>query len=296
MTQNERAKEITKISVKNIVLNFMLACAKISAGLFSDSLAVLSDGLNSLSDVATTVVVMISSHFTKVDKDKEHQYGHEKIESIATMLIAVFLGAIAAYTIYESISRLFHRSTITISYFALISTLVSAGVKYFMYRSTGSKAKQINSDALSLVAFDFRFDVFLSCSVFVGVLLAMLGLWFFEPVAAVFASVLLLVSAAKFLGKSINQLIDRAADDKTTEIINQAILSCGGVCRIDLLMTRLHGNSIYVDVEISVNADITVREGHSIAESVHDKLENELDFRIKHCNVHINPYLDSENI
>lgn len=285
---------ITKVSIKNILLNSALALMKIIAGVFANSLAVINDGLNSLFDVITTVIVLISSYFTQKPYDKEHQYGHEKIESIASFFTAIFLVAVALFTAYKSIVSLINKEVVEQAYLALGVSLVSAAVKSYMYLSTRNAAKKINSDILHLVAVDFRFDILLSSSVFVGVLMTMFGLWFFEPVVAIISSVILIISASMFIKKAFNQLVDKSADDETIQVLCETAMSCDGVKNIDQLMTRLHGNLIYVDIEISVEPDITVKEGHNIAQLVHDKLEDASVFKVKHCNVHINPFYTAE--
>lgn len=289
--QTQRAKQIKNISIRNIILNLILATLKVIAGLFAGSFAVVSDGLNSLSDVITTVFVLICNNVAKDSSDIEHQYGHEKIESLVTLLIAVFLGAVALITGYESIMGFVHKHAIKLDYFALGVTAFSAGMKYYMYRATKKIAVQTQSDSLGLVAMDFRFDICLSCSVFVGVLLAMLGLWFFEPLVAIAACLLLLKTTVEYFIRAAGQLIDRAADRDTVEQITKVVCACDGVRRIDLLRSRIHGSTVYVDIEISVDPNLTVCEGHAIAQDVHDTLEQQDTLRIKHCMVHVNPDL-----
>lgn len=294
MKHSQRARVIVRVSARNIVLNLILAALKIVAGALASSVAVLSDGLNSLADVATTLVVLISNRFTSAEKDAEHQYGHEKIESLLTMFMALFLCVGAVVTAWESVARLIAREQSSFSWFALGAVLLSAGVKYYLHRATARAARQLDSDALALVAEDYKFDVLLSASVFAGVLLAMLGLWFFEPAAALVAAAVLLKTAAEFFIKAYNQLVDRAADESTVNMLREMICACDGVEQIDLLMTRRFGNALYVDLEISVDPGLSVYEGHEIAQTVHDRLEAITDHRIKHCMVHVNPMIEED--
>ena len=283
---------VTKISIKNILLNTILSIIKVTAGSFAGSLAVLSDGFNSLSDVATTITILISRKFTNKPSDTDHPYGHEKIESMVVFSVAIFLVAVALYTIYQSVLNLAGKNVITGSLFALVASAFSAIVKFYMYHSTEKVAKEIDSDSLRIIAADYKFDVFLSMSVFVGVLFTMFGWWFFEPIAAIVASVILFLSAAEFMKKAFNQVVDKAADDETIESIRKIVMDCNGVIRIDLIKTRLHGRFIYVDIEISVDPDITVKSGHSIAQKVHDVIEGNKSLNVIHCNVHVNPFED----
>lgn len=280
---------VARVSIKNIILNLALSALKIAAGLVTGSIAVLSDGLNSLSDIATTVTVLFSRSITNKPDDDDHPYGHEKIESVVAFLIAIFLSLVALYTAYQSIVNILSKSTIENPAFAFAATLISAIVKFYMYRSTRVVAKKENSDMLHLMALDYRFDILLSASVFLGVLMAIAGLWFFEPAAAIVASVILFISAWGFMKRAFDQVVDKAADDDVIELIMGVALNCNGVKRIDRLNTRQHGQYIFVDIDISVNSDITVKEGHDIAECVHKKLENCDTCKIKHCNVHVNP-------
>lgn len=292
MSRDPRVKKILLVSIRNIGLNSVLSAIKIVVGLTAGSLAVLSDGLNSLSDVATAVVVLVGSHFTREEHDEEHQYGHEKIESIITLLIALFLCAVALFTVYESVLRFIHRSPVSFSYFALGAVLLSAVVKVYMSLSTRKAARETESDSLALVAADYGFDVLLSLSVFAGVLLAMLGLWYFEPIAAIAASAILIKSMSIFLVRAFNQLADKSTDPGTARKITLAVLECEGIRHVDVLMTRQHGNRMYVDIEISVDPMLNVLESHNIAQSVHDRLESDAELKIKHCMVHVNPDIE----
>ncbi len=287
---NERARVMLRVSVRNIISNVLLAGVKIAAGSLAGSLAVMTDGLNSLSDVFTTLVVTLSSRYINAPRDLEHQYGHEKIESVVTLIISLFLGLVACFTIFESFMRFAHRRSVSLSIFALAVTLLSAGAKFLMCRTTLKAARAIESDALVVVAVDYRFDVVMSCTVFLGVLLAMLGLWFFEPLAALVASAFLLKSTVVFFVASANKLVDCAADQRTIGLIEQTALACEGVREVNLLKTRQHGSKLYVDIEISVDPTLTVYDGHVIAQRVHDDLEGAASFRIIHCMVHVNPY------
>lgn len=158
-----------------------------------------------------------------------------------------------------------------------------------MYWYTIKTARKIKSISMEADAWHHRSDAFSSIGTFVGILGAQLGFPALDPIAGIVVSIFIIKVGVDLYIKSVKELIDESASDGLIIEMEEKIYSVEGVEEIKSLKSRIFGNKIYVDLEIFVNQDITVKEGHDIAEKVHDKLEKEIR-DIKHCMVHIEPW------
>lgn len=288
MNNKERRKVGNKISYITIIANVLLSFIKFIAGIIGKSNAMLADSIHSLSDVLTTIGVIIGLKFSSKPADKEHPYGHEKLESITSKLLAVVLCLTGIFIGYKAINTIIKGSYNIPGKIAVYAAIISIVVKEWMYRYTIKGAKLINSGSLEADAWHHRSDALSSIGSLVGILGARVKLPILDPIASLVICVLIIKMSFDIYKKAILGLIDRAADDEMIELIKKEIMSIQKVEHIDDLKTRIHGNSIYVDVEISVCEDLSFPKAHNISELVHKNIEK-LDSRIIHCMVHVNP-------
>ena len=287
----DSVKEANKVSVITIAVNLVLSLFKLFAGIFARSSALISDAVHSASDVFSTFAVIAGVNIASRNSDKGHQYGHERIEDIFSIMLAVILFAtgigIGVSGIRAIIGGDYSHMAVP-GTLALVAAAVSIIVKETMYHYTMHTAKKINSTALKADAWHHRSDAFSSIGSLAGVIGAKMGIPVCDPIASVIICVFIIKAAWDIFYSAINEVIDRAADDETCAALRKEILSVDGVLGIDDLKTRLFGSKIYVDVEIAADGSQTLFEAHDIAQNVHDKLEREFP-KIKHCMVHINP-------
>lgn len=280
------------VSWVTIIINTALSLIKLLAGIVAKSSAMISDAVHSASDVFSTVIVMIGIRASGKSSDKEHPYGHERIECIASILLAVALFMTGAFIGWDALKSIHTKSYVgkdSITAFALIAAFISIAVKEWMYWYTRSVAKKLNSISLMADAWHHRSDAFSSVGALIGIALSMAGYPIFDPIASIIICVLILQVAIDIFKQASNQMIDTAADDETIERIRKTISSVEGVIEINKLYTRLFASKMYVDVEFSADAGLTLKEAHSIAHRVHDLLEADFP-EIKHCMVHVNPH------
>lgn len=279
-----------KTSLITIVVNIFLAIIKIAAGIIGKSSAIIADGFHTLSDVLSTFVVIAGLKISSKEADKEHQYGHEKYESVFAKILSVLLLLTGALIGFESFKILISGSFTKPKNIALFAALLSIIVKEGMYWYTIKVARKIESISMEADAWHHRSDAFSSIGTFVGVLGAKLGFPALDPIAGIVVSILIIKVGIDLYIKSVKELTDESASEELIIQMKEKIYSIEGVEEIKSLKSRIFGNKIYVDLEIFVNQDITVKEGHDIAEKVHDKLENDIK-DIKHCMVHIEPWI-----
>lgn len=276
-------------SLITIIINIFLAIIKITAGVIGKSSAIIADGFHSLSDVLSTFVVIAGLKISSKEADKKHQYGHEKYESVFAKILSILLLLTGAFILFESFKVLISGSFTKPKNIALIAALISIIIKEAMYWYTIKTARKIKSISMEADAWHHRSDAFSSIGTFVGILGAQLGFPALDPIAGIVVSIFIIKVGVDLYIKSVKELIDESASDGLIIEMEEKIYSVEGVEEIKSLKSRIFGNKIYVDLEIFVNQDITVKEGHDIAEKVHDKLEKEIR-DIKHCMVHIEPW------
>ena len=278
-----------KVLLVTILANVVLALFKILAGVLGFSSAMLADGVHTLSDVLTSIIVLIGLRISSKEADEEHPYGHEKYESVFAKILSILLLLTGIYIGYEAISILISGEFKEPGKIALVAALSSIVVKEIMYHYTMKTAKKIKSISMEADAWHHRSDVFSSIGTFVGILGARMGVPALDPITGIVVSFFIIKVGVDLYLKSVKELVDESADDKTIKKIIEKTNSVEGVRGIESLKTRIFGNRIYVDIEILVDSFISVKEGHDISEKVHDKLEDEID-DIKHCMVHIEPF------
>lgn len=289
--KDERLDIGVRVSKNTIIGNFILAFIKILIGFIARSTAMLADGMHSLSDVITTIGVIIGLKLSNKEADKSHPYGHEKIESITSLFLAIVLFLVAISIGYSGIIKIINHSYVTPGFSAIIAAIISIIVKELMYWYTIKYANQINSPSLKADAWHHRSDALSSAGALIGIAGARMGYTFLDPLVAIIIALVIIKVAFDISKQSIAQLIDEAASEEDIQVIIDRINSIDGIYEIKNLKTRKHSNRLYVDVDISVDATLTVEEGHKIALYVHNLIEE--DSRIKHCMVHVNPYYKS---
>ncbi|MDO5559757.1 MAG: cation diffusion facilitator family transporter [Oscillospiraceae bacterium] len=289
--KNTDKQTAMKVSAVSIAVNLLLSVFKLLAGILAKSGAMISDAVHSASDVFSTIIVMIGVTIAGKKSDDEHQYGHERLECVASIILAVVLLAtglgIGAAGIRNIVSGKYEQLAMP-GILAMAAALVSIAVKEWMFWYTRAAAKKINSSALMADAWHHRSDALSSIGAFVGIFGSRLGFPVLDSVASVIICVFIGKASYDIFMDSIGKLVDKSCDKKTVDEIRSIISAQEGVINIDDVRTRLFGSRIYVDVEIAVDGDMCLKDAHLIAERVHDAIEGQVK-AVKHCMVHVNP-------
>ena len=289
-------------STVGIVGNILLSAFKLLAGIVGRSGAMVSDAVHSLSDVFATLIALIGVKLAGRGADKDHPYGHEQIENLATLGIGLALFGVGAVLCYQGATDTLEgwraiaaekaggepfEPTIP-SKLALLAAVVSILVKEAMFWFTIINARKINSPAFVADAWHHRSDAFSSIGSLIGVLGARLGFPLLDPIAAIVISLFILKVAYDILRESALCVVDVACDEELEAQIKERVEAYPTVDHVDLLRTRKFGSRVYVELEIAVDGNKTVYAAHWIAHEVHNIVEREFP-AVKHVMVHVNP-------
>ena len=287
-------KIANKVSFITILGNVLLAVFKLMAGIMANSTAMLSDAVHSASDIFSTIVVIIGIKMASKKADKEHPYGHERLECVAAILLAVVLFVTGLGIGTEALKTILSKNYTEIvvpGILALVAAIVSIVMKEGMYWYTRYYAKKIDSGALMADAWHHRSDAFSSVGALIGIVGARLGFPIMDSIASLVIFVFIIKAVIDIFKDAMDKMIDRSCDEETENQIYACVLNNKGVRGVDMLHTRIFGNKIYVDIEIQVDASYTLKKAHGIAKEVHDDIEENFP-KVKHIMVHVNPTKD----
>lgn len=286
---------VKKTAAVGIFGNVILSVFKLIAGIVGHSAAMVSDAVHSFSDVFATLIAYIGRRLAEKPADREHPYGHERFECIASIVLAVILivtGVKIGAGCIESIVSKSYLDAAEPGIIALIAAIVSILTKESMFWYTLYQAKKINSSAFRADAWHHRSDALSSVGALIGIGAARMGYPIMDQVAGLIISVVILIVAARIIKEAVDNMLDRSADPETEKKMKECIDEYSeseklGVV-VDSLITRKFGDKVYVDLEIGVDGDMKLKDAHDIAENIHDLLENKFS-EVKHVMVHINP-------
>lgn len=281
---------IRRCSLVGILGNILLSAFKLLAGILGHSGAMISDAVHSLSDVFATAIALLGTRLSQKEADREHPYGHERFESVASLVLGLILlvtglgiGKAGVEQLLRGSGALAVPGTI-----ALIAALVSIVSKEAMFWYTRRCARLLNSAVFLADAWHHRSDALSSIGSLAGIGGAMLGFPLLDPLASVVICLFIFKVAADILKDALSKLLDTACGEELENDLRSHIAAQPGVEAIDSFRSRMFGSRVYLDVEIQVDGDLPLRDAHAVAQRIHDQLEQSYP-EVKHVMIHLNP-------
>ena len=297
MDAARRQRMLTMVTNVGIWGNVLLSAFKLTAGILGNSGAMISDAVHSISDVFATFVAWIGVKLAQKDADREHPYGHERFECVASLLLASILlmtGLGIIYSGVQSMIRWLQGETLHVpGMVALVAAVISIVTKELMYHYTRACARRLNSSAFFADAWHHRSDAFSSVGSLMGIAASRLNLPVMDPLASMVISLFILNVGFDVFRSAVSKMVDRSCPDEYETMIKECILQEPGVIDIDIFRTRTFGERVYVEAEIGLDGDMSLRDAHRIAENVHDRIERRFP-EIKHVMIHENPHSRGE--
>ena len=294
-----REKEIRKITLWGTAVNLLLTVFKIVAGVLGRSAAMIADGVHSLSDLLSDIVVLIFTHISSKGNDRDHSFGHGKFETLATLIVSTILVAVGANLMANGVSSIigvFNGEVIPKpGYIALIAAAISIIAKEILYHATVKIGREQSSNVVIANAWHHRSDAFSSIGSLAGICGAIfLGdRWtILDPLASCIISVAIVVVAVRMAIPSLAELLETSLPEEIEQDIKTIAMSINGVDDIHELKTRRNGISFIIDAHIAVNPNLSIVEAHDIATNVEEALLAKYG-RETQINIHVEPGVDA---
>lgn len=288
-----RDKAMRKTSVVGVIVNLALTVLKIIFGVIGQSQALIADGIHSLADLSTDLMVWLAAKYSNRPADKDHPYGHARIETAFTVGLGVVLIVTAIGIVIDSGQRLLNPETLLQpTPIVLLIAAISILANEALYQYTIRVARSVKSGLLTANAWHHRSDAISSIVVLIGVAGSLMGVVYLDLFAALAVALMIGKVGWDQAWSSIRELIDTGMEPKAAAAVRRIIENIEGVQSMHMLRSRRMGGSYLIDVHIEVDERLSVSEGHKIAEYVRMELI-ESDKNISNALVHIDPEDDS---
>lgn len=296
----DRTAKVTFVTLVGSVVNIILTVFKIFAGVLGRSTAMIADGIHSLSDLMSDIVVIVFVKISAKGRDKDHDYGHGKFETFATLIISLMLIVVAVNLMSGGINKIRQildgGEVSSPGMIALWAAVASIVLKEILYRYTIIQGKALNSPMMIANAWHHRSDAFSS----VGSLLGIAGAIFLDdkfvildPITGCVISIFILVMAVKMSVPAIKELLDVSLPDDVEEKIEATAKSVKGVVDLHELKTRREGPGIIMEGHLVLDSEISLKEAHDISKKVEESLRKEFGTETQ-ISLHLEPEDDAE--
>ena len=287
-------RTIDRITVWGAVINILLSLLKMIAGLLINSVALIADGVHSLSDLATDFIVLVSSRAARRPPDANHQFGHGKFETVGSQLIGVALLIVGGGISWQAITALYRHEESFPGPLVVLIAIISIISKELLFQYTRKIAREIDSSALYSNAWHHRSDAFSSIAVFIGGILSLFGFGHGDQLAGMVVGIMIMGVAAKIIFEGYKELSEHALDAKKINVIKQILEDNNDVILWHKLRTRKMGAQCFVDVHILVRPDLTVQESHDFTIDIEKSIQSKISCPINTL-IHVEPFSEEEN-
>ncbi|MFZ9034836.1 MAG: cation diffusion facilitator family transporter [Francisellaceae bacterium] len=284
-----------KVTLIGMIVNTALAILKVIIGIVGHSPALFADGIHSFSDLISDVMVLFAAKHANKGADNDHPYGHERIETLATLVLSVVLVVVGIAIAWHAVDNWLAGEAKTPDQFTLYAALISIFANEWLFRYTLHVGNRIESDLIRANAWHHRSDMLSSAIVLFGILGAIIGFGWMDALAAIIVAYLIIKMGARWGYRSLNELIDEGVDEATLSEIDRLINAVEGVRRYHCLRTRKMAGKIMLDVHILVDRSISASEGHYIAEKVRSVIVHHIE-NMKDITVHVDVVEHPEEI
>lgn len=272
-------------------VNVVLTVLKLIFGYFAGSISLIADGYHSLSDLATDVAVLVGSKFSVKPADKNHPFGHGKFETFAALFVAIAVIIVGIGIIHETVDNILSSGkqlNSRMSWVAVIA-IISLVSKEWLYKATMKIARITRSSAVEANAWHHRSDALSSLVVLFGAVVSLLGWHWGDLVAGMLVGLMIIIVGGKLGFDSIADLTDVSAGKEIIEDISKVLDNSAGIHDWHRLRVRRIGRELIMDLHVTIDGDLSVREGHKIIDKVEKQIYNTLSWPVQ-ITIHLDPY------
>ncbi|MFQ6036191.1 MAG: cation diffusion facilitator family transporter, partial [Sedimentisphaerales bacterium] len=282
------SRQIRSVTNLAMVINITLFVVKVLVGFVSGSIALIADGVHSISDTSTDFVVLLGHHFGSKEPDRQHPYGHGRFETFSAGLIAIFLVCVGSVMVYYAAVDITKASVSNPGPIVLVVAVIAVAVKELLFRLTRRTAVRTHSAAVYANAWHQRSDALSSVAVIIGFISLKLGFDYGDQIAAIAVGLMVILIGVRLTGDCLGELTESAIDQSTIERIKNIINANSAIRQWHRLRTRTVGREVFLDVHILVDPNLNVAAAHEIAQSLEDTLDEQIT-RPVNITVHIEP-------
>jgi len=272
----------------SIFINFTLGIIKIIIALIYGSISLLADAIHTLSDMATSVIIILGFKISRKPGDKEHPFGHGRMEQIATLIVAILLGVSAIELIQYSFQRLLSPQPVNISWIPIIIIFITIFFKEWLGQFSNFLAKRIGSLALEADAWHHRTDAISSLLVVIALIASKYGFIYLDGIVGLIIGAYIIYLGWDIAKKSIDQLLGESADEELIKEIKDIVLKEKKVINIHDLIVHQYGEQKLLSLHMEIPADISLSVAHTIADNVERLIEEKLNI---HPTIHLDPVM-----
>jgi len=282
---HEQIKSVTYLA---IITNAVLFVLKLSVGLLSGSIALIADGIHSLSDMSTDLAVLLGVHIAAKEADQSHPYGHGRAETFSAGFIALLLAFVGSAMVYYAAVEIAKGEIVDLHIAVLMAAIISVVVKEVLYRITKRAAVKSHSTALYANAWHQRSDALSSVAVVIGFISLKAGFNYGDQIAGVAVGLMIVWVGVKVISDCLRELTEGAVDSGTVERIKDIINANPSIRQWHKLRSRTVGREVFLDLHILVDPNLNIAAGHEIAETLENTLHEQMS-RPVNITVHIEP-------
>ena len=288
-------KEKERVIILSITSNAALVAMKLVIGIMSGLISIVAESIHSANDLMASLIAYVGVKNSLKPPDKDHQYGHGKVEIISGWIENLLILAVGAGIIYEGIRKFTARTSPKFVDTAIIIMIISGIVNWLVSNYIIKKGKELRSVGIEVDGAHLRADVVTSFGIAVAlIVMRFLGLWWIDPMGAVFVGCWVIGIFIRLSFKLTQQMIDRGLSDNEMEAIERMLGSMKDIKYFHKIRSRQSGSTIFVDMHVKVDKDMTVECSHELTKDI----DNELKAMFGDCNtlVHIEPYYSGETL
>ncbi len=282
-----KSRTAFRATIIGLAGNIFLFTIKIIAGIFSGSLALISDAINSLTDIVSSIAIFICVRVSDKEADEGHPFGHHRAEPIAGLIVAILAAILGFEVIRISVERLMSGEKISVGFLSLVVPIITVAAKGLMAWHFKRVGDYVNSPAIKAGAFDSLNDVFVSIAAFIGILGTMQGYYLMDPIAGFLISLWIIYTGYRIGVENVDYLMGKSPDRKFIKLIEDAAKGTSGVKSLNKIRAHYVGNFIHVEMHIAVDKNLSTFDSHAIGEDVEARIEK-FD-AIEKAFVHIDP-------
>lgn len=283
----------SRITVKGLIVNLFLSVIKLISGFLGNSVALLADGINSVGDCFSSIIVFIGIRVAKKPADSNHPYGHYKAELISTIVISIILSINAFQILKSSLELIYNSNFSTVRTFTIYAAIISISLKYYIYKETLSVGNETNSPSVIANAMDYKSDILISIGTLIGVVASILGFKILDPVIAIIVSFVIFKMAFYLIMDVVSQIMDEAVVGEELDRVDKIARKIDGVISTHFIRIRRSGAVYLMDLDLVIRHDISFVQAHDISHRVVEAIKND-NPNLAEVRVHFEPFDDGE--